>query len=113
LRLCHARTLAVVAEEVEHVRSTWARMKGLLGRDSLAEGHALLIEPCSSIHTFFMRFPIDVLFLSRDLRVLRALHRLQPWRATRVHFGSAMAVELPAGTLERAQVQRGDRLVLL
>ena len=86
------------------------RLRGLLGRDSLPDGAALVIEPCTSIHTFFMRFSIDAAFLDRAGRVVRAISNLRPWRATRIYPKAAMVVELPAGTLRRTDTREGDAL---
>ena len=110
--LRNSRTGAVVAERVERASTPLARLRGLLGRRALADGEALLIEPCASIHTFFMRFAIDAAFLSPELRVLRAIPDLRPWRATRLYRGAAMALELPLGTLARTGTREGDELEL-
>jgi hypothetical protein len=85
-------------------------MRGLLGRRSLASGEGLLLKPASSVHTFFMRFPIDVVFLDRDLRVLSIAHDLRPWRAAG-RPGARAVLELPAGECERRGLQPGDCLV--
>ncbi len=87
------------------------RMKGLLGRDGLEEGEGIQIDPCNSIHTFFMRFPIDVLFLDRDGIVIRAFAAIPPWRLTRIYGRARSVIELPAGTLERCETYEGDRIV--
>lgn len=108
--LRNARSGAVLARHIERASSPLARLRGLLGRRSLPEGDALILDPCTSIHTFFMRFPVDAAFLSRDLRVVRAIHRLRPWRATRFHPRAAMVVELPAGTLAGTDTREGDVL---
>jgi len=108
--LRNARTGAVLADRIERAATPLARLRGLLGRRRLEEGQALLIEPCAAIHTFFMRFAIDAAFLSRDLRVVRAISTLEPWRATRLHSRAAMVVELPAGTLQRTGTREGDVL---
>jgi len=110
MKLVHDRSGFVLAEQVERATSMFARLKGLLGRDSLAEGRALAIEPCTSIHTCFMRFPIDVLFVSREGLVVRAISNLPPWRMTRVYSRAALVLELPAGTIERAPVREGERV---
>jgi uncharacterized membrane protein (UPF0127 family) len=110
--LRNARTGSLLAERVERASTALARIRGLLGRSGLREGEALLIEPCASIHTFFMRFRIDAVFLSRDLRVVRALPDLRPWRATRFHRGAVMVVELPCGTVARTATREGDVLQL-
>lgn len=99
---------SVLAEHTERTTSARERLRGLLGRDGLPHGHALLIEPCNSIHTFFMRFPIDVLFLDREGRVVRALPRLRPWRATRVYLAAHSVLELWPGALEERPAAEGD-----
>jgi uncharacterized membrane protein (UPF0127 family) len=75
------------------------RMKGLLGRRSLGDGEGLLLRPAGSIHTAFMRFPIDAVFLDADMRVLRVASNLQPWRLA-AQRGAKAVVELPAGAAE-------------
>lgn len=85
-----------------------ARMRGLLGRSGLDAGAALAIEPCTSIHTFFMKFAIDAVFLDRAGRIVRALPALRPWRATRIYPRAQQVVELPEGTLARTATLEGD-----
>jgi uncharacterized membrane protein (UPF0127 family) len=108
--LRNLRNGAVLADRVERAVSVRARLRGLLGRDGLAEGDALAIEPCTSIHTFFMRFAIDVVFVARDGRAVRAISSMKPWRATRIYPAAALVVELPAGTLARTDTREGDAL---
>ena len=110
--LRNPRTGAVLAQRIERAATPLARLRGLLGRRSLPEGEALLIEPCDSIHTFFMRFAIDAAFLSRELRVVRAIPGLKPWRATRPHRAASLVVELPQGTLARTGTREGDQLAV-
>jgi uncharacterized membrane protein (UPF0127 family) len=86
-----------------------ARAKGLLKRDRLDEGSGLWIVPCEAIHTFFMRFTIDVLFIDRKHRVRKAVKRLAPWRMS-MCLPAHSVLELPAGTIERTNTQKGDRL---
>jgi len=91
----------------------WARFMGLMGRPALPEGHALYIRPCNSIHMFFMRFPIDAVFVDADGRVMRIYADLKPWRVTRIVRRSKAVVELPAGALAAAGVTLGDALKLV
>jgi len=105
-----SRADTVVADKVERATSWKSRLKGLLGRESLAQGEGLHIEPCNSIHMFFMRFPIDVAFLDPGGKVVRAIHGIKPWRATRVFLDAHSALELPSGTLAQAGVHEGDLL---
>lgn len=91
----------------------WARMKGLLGREGLEDGEGLWIRPTNSIHMCFMRFAIDALFLSRDLRVVGMTHHLRPWKMAGPVWAARSVLELPAGTLARAGCALGDRLEIV
>jgi uncharacterized membrane protein (UPF0127 family) len=109
--LINERTNQVVASRVQLALSRRERRKGLLGRDRLDADEALLLSPCFSVHTVSMRFPIDVAFVDRAGRVVRLVHRLQPWRvaaSVRAH----RVIELPAGRLQACGVALGDRLYL-
>jgi uncharacterized membrane protein (UPF0127 family) len=86
-----------------------SRMKGLLGRRSLPAGEGLLIRPAPSIHTFFMRFPIDAVFLSRAGEVMKISAGVRPWRARSCRRAYAV-VELAAGEAERRGISTGDHL---
>src|SRR4030065_2139360 len=99
----------VVAEEVRVADGIWSRFWGLRGRRGLAESAGLLLKPSSSIHTAFMRFPIDIVFLSRSLRVVKVVPEMKPFPAS-VPFGSAhSALELNAGAAARAQGEKDDQ----
>ena len=87
----------------------WSRMRGLLGRKSLASGEGLLLRPAGSVHTFFMRFPIDVVFLDRELEVVGVAPELRAWRAAG-RRGAKAALELPAGEAARRGIEAGVRL---
>jgi uncharacterized membrane protein (UPF0127 family) len=84
-------------------------MRGLLGRASLEPDEGMLFHPAGSIHMFFMRFPIDAVFCTRDLEVIDVARDLQPWK-TAGRKGAKVVVELPVGAA--ADVAPGDRLVL-
>jgi uncharacterized protein len=101
----------VLAERAELATRALDRMRGLLGRDGLDAGTGLVIDPCNSIHTFFMRFPIDVLFLDVEGDVIRAFDTLPPWRLTRIYAAARQVVELPAGRLSATGTEVGDRIV--
>jgi uncharacterized membrane protein (UPF0127 family) len=85
------------------------RQKGLLGRDSLPSGHGLWIVPCESIHTWGMRFPIDVLYLDRRKRVRKLRKAMPPWCVSMCLLAHSV-VELPAGVIEQSGTQSGDQL---
>ena len=103
----------LLADRAELVTQPLRRMKGLLGRSALEPGCAMVIEPCASVHTFFMRFAIDVVFCDRNNRVLVTYERLPPWRLTRIHGAARSVIELPAGTLEGSNTAPGDKLLFL
>lgn len=109
--LRNASTAKVVAATVELAMTRTTRRVGLLGRDRLEPGHGMLIAPCSSIHTWFMRFPIDVMFVTRDGRVLKTRSAMPSWKLAAA-FGAYAVVELPAGAIERSGVKVGDHLEL-
>lgn len=102
----HGQTVAVVDEAA----TAWSRMVGLLLHSRLPEGGGLLLAPAWSIHTWFMRFPIDVIFLDDDGRVLRLFPDLPPWRLASGTRKARTVIELPAGTIARANLRVGDQL---
>jgi uncharacterized protein len=87
------------------------RMRGLLGRRGLEPGGGMLITPAPSVMTFFMRFPIDVVFLDRSHRIVGISHRLRPWRIAGARR-AVSALELPAGTAEARGLTNGDVLTV-
>lgn len=101
----------VVCERCLIAESAWLRTKGLLGRRELPDGEGILLRPASSIHMAFMRFPIDAVFLAKDLTVLKVVRDLAPWRMA-AKFRAHSVLELPAGTCERRGVREGARLEL-
>jgi uncharacterized protein len=101
---------AQVADKVELASSFRSRLKGLLGRSALPEGQGLWIAPCNSVHTFFMRFPIDVLFLDRGQKVVRVLPDLPARRMTRIHMRAVSCLELRAGAATKTGTSAGDQL---
>jgi len=102
----------VVAEDVRVADGIWSRFWGLMGRRSLPEGSGLLLRPSFSIHTAFMRFPIDVVFLDRDLRVVKVVPGMKPFRVAVAFGGAHSALELNEGAAAKAQVEAGDHLTL-
>ena len=99
----------VVCERCVLADTAPRRMRGLLGRRSLDADEGILLRPAPSIHTFFMRFPIDAVFLDRDLVVLKVADNMRPWRTA--HCKQARAVlELPAGAAPKLSLGPGDRL---
>ena len=99
-----------LANSARAARSYWPRLVGLLGRSSLKPGEALLIEPCSSVHTFFMRFTIDVVYLDSSHRVVKAVSALRPFRMSMGGKGAHAVIELPSGTIASTHLAVGDEI---
>lgn len=112
LRVHNATRDRLLASQGIEASTFRQRFIGLMGRKELPLGEGLLIRPCNSIHTFFMRIAIDAAFLDRDDRIVKRYDALPPWRATAVHFKAVAVLELPAGTLLASGTQEGDLLRL-
>ena len=85
------------------------RLIGLMFKKQLTGAEGLLINPCNSIHTFFMRYSLDIIFLSSDNKVIKIIRDLKPWRMTWIYFRAKKTLELPAGKLP-SDVKEGDVL---
>ena len=92
--------------------TSWSRMVGLLGKTGLDSGEGLLIIPSQAVHTVAMRFPIDVLFLDRNCRVIHVHPALAPFRVTGVHWRARCVLELPAGAIAQSATSVGDELLI-
>ena len=88
----------------------WTRLRGLMGSKSLAPGEGLLVVPCKSVHTHFMRFPIDVLYVNAAQEVVGIDRGLSPWRFGWPRSDARFVIELPAGTVSATGTQIGDQL---
>ena len=89
-----------------------SRMAGLLGRKKIICGEGLWIKPCKGVHSFGMRYSIDVVFLDRNMRVLAVSHSLPPNRLTRLYINAASVLELPSGTVVNSATTSGDRICI-
>src|SRR5258708_2475024 len=103
------RTDGVLVCTARVAGSFYSRLRGLLGRPQLAAGQGLLLQPEWSVHTFFMRFPIDVVFLDEYLTVLSVVQRLRPFRIAS-RRGAVATLELAAGEIERLRLAPGETL---
>ncbi len=105
---------SVLCAQIEEAATAAARGKGLMGRPGLAEGEGMLIGsgpiPMMWIHTFFMRFPIDLVFLDRANQIVRIVPNVKPWRLTVPIFGARACLELEAGAAARNSSHPGDQV---
>ena len=98
-----------LASHLEVADTPSTRNKGLLGRAGLPSGGGLWIVPCSSVHTFFMKFPIDLVYIDRRKKVKKVRSHVGPWRLSACLLAHSI-LELPGGTVDSTQTRRGDQL---
>ena len=101
-----------IADRAIKANGFLARMVGLLGRGELASEEALIIDHCQSIHMLFMRFPIDVIFVGRDNRVVGLSQNIKPFQLSKIFFKSSYAVECPVGVIATSKTTLGDEIAL-
>jgi uncharacterized membrane protein (UPF0127 family) len=106
-------TTACLARQAEMANTFGSRLVGLLGRDRLAPGTGMVLQPSNSIHTLFMRFPIDVIFLDDQQRIVATAVHVQPFRIAWGGWNARTAVELPAGTIEQFDLPLGSPIALV
>jgi len=109
LRVANLTRATVLATRLEVADSGPKRNKGLLGRKGLGAGEGLWITPCESVHTFFMQFPIDLVYLDRKNRVRKLCNSVPAWRIS-VCLSAHSILELPSGTIRNTLTQTGDTL---
>ncbi|HTW45103.1 MAG TPA: DUF192 domain-containing protein [Acidobacteriaceae bacterium] len=112
LRIINLTRSTDLATRAEIATASAARRKGLLGRTGLPDGGGLWIVPCESVHTFFMKFPIDLIYIDRKSTVKKVRRNVSPWRLSAC-LSAHSIIELPAGVIDRSQTIVGDRLELI
>mgnify|MGYP002782247087 CR=1 FL=1 len=99
-----------IVKNVNVARDFWTRVRGLIGRDTLSDEETLFFERCSSIHTCFMRFPIDVVFINKEFKVQRTFENVKPWRLIMPVPGARSVFEFKSGVIRQKQISVGDQL---
>jgi uncharacterized membrane protein (UPF0127 family) len=100
------------ANHLQVANSFTKRLIGLLAHEKLGHDEGLLITKCSQVHTFFMRFPIDVLFLDSENKII-GIESLKPWRISRLHFKAKSVIELAHGVAQKFELKPGDLVEVL
>ncbi|EKE02764.1 MAG: hypothetical protein ACD_20C00337G0035 [uncultured bacterium] len=103
----------LVADRVRVANNPISRIVGLLNRAGLEKGEGLLIVPCNGIHSFFMRFRFDAVFLDKGNKVKYLIKNMKPWQLSPMIFGAHSILELPAATIEEADIKLNDALELI
>ena len=99
-----------LGEAIEVAATAAQRVRGLLGRDCLEDGQGLLFKNCASLHTFFMTFPIDIIYADRKGKVLKVAPGVKPFKFVAAPMRAFYAIELPEGAIERSGTRVGDML---
>lgn len=108
MKLFRGETLLI--SDLEIANNLWTRGRGLLGRTGLKKDQALWIDPGNSIHTWFMKFSIDCVFVTKELQVVSVVEQISPWRWVGPQWGARSVIEMAAGTAAHWNLKKGDRL---
>lgn len=103
----------VILEQVRQARTHWQKFRGLMMDDTLQPNQGLWIERCKSIHTCFMKIPIDVLFVAKDGEIVWVIENMVPWRVSRNVRKAADVLECRVGTIERYQLRQGQHVAIV
>ncbi len=103
----------VLGDKIELADSFFKRFLGLIPKKSLGNSKGLIIRPCNSIHMFFMRFSIDVIFVDKNNTVVYLMKELKPWKISKIIWNAKYVIELPVGTLSESKTQIGDKIEIV
>jgi len=112
MRIINKTKNTLLAKDAVVASKLFKRTKGLLDRSNFRLGEALIIKPCKSIHTWFMLFPIDVLFVDENNRVVKAIPDIKPFRITPIYWKAEYVIELPIGMIQKTETCESDLLTL-
>ena len=107
MKCLNPKTQEVFADNLKLNNTYFSRLMGLMFKKNLPKGSGIILKPCTQIHTCFMRFNIDVIFLDTNLQVLHVIENMKPWRISPLFLKARYTVELPAGTL-KGRVKKGE-----
>ena len=110
MKIINENNSEILADEIIVADNFFTRLKGLMFRKSLEEKLAMLIYPCNSVHTFFMKFPLDIVFLSKEYEVLHIIENMMPRKISPYIRKTKSVLELPAGVIKNTKTKKGDFL---
>jgi len=113
MKIINLRNNAVLADKADIADNFLKRLIGLLCHNNLPDGEGLILKPSNSIHTCFMRFTIDVMFLDKNNQVIAMLPSFRPFRLSRIYFKALSTIELPAGIFEKTKTYVGDKIDII
>lgn len=113
MKILNSNKQIILATKVFYAENFFQRLIGLIGTKYLDKATGLLITPCSSVHTCFMRYPIDVIFLDEDNKILHIMHSIKPYRFSPIVKRAKKVLELPAGTCISTGTAINDQVELI
>jgi uncharacterized protein len=105
--------LTALAKNCHVADSFSARLQGLIGKRGISEEYALIISPCNTIHMFFMKFCLDIIFVDKNNRVVHLIENIKPWRLSKIVWSANCVIELQTDTIKRSRTEIGDILEFL
>ena len=111
LEITNSRTGILLGESILVARTLWTRFIGFMGQAEIQKGNGLLFEPCNQVQMCFMRFSIDLIFLSKQNTILYLQRSIRPWRISRRIANAEKVLEIPVGIIEQSRCEVGDQLV--
>ncbi|MBO4707003.1 MAG: DUF192 domain-containing protein [Elusimicrobiaceae bacterium] len=111
MKCFNPKTQELFADNLKMHDTYFSRLIGLMFKKNLPSGSGIILKPCTQIHTCFMRFNIDVIFLDKDLKVVHVIENMPPWRISPLFLKSRYTIELPSGTL-KGRIKKGEILAL-
>ena len=113
MKLINKKNERILADNIKVANNSFTRLKGLLGRHSLDRGEGLHIIPCTSIHSFFMKFRFDAIFINKKNEVIHLIENMPAWGISKICFSAYSVVELPSGVINQTETDVGDVLIFL
>jgi uncharacterized membrane protein (UPF0127 family) len=110
MRITNRTRNTILGTRVVRAATFWSRLRGFIGRPEPKRGEGILLDPCTAVHTCWMAFSLDVVFLDERGRVLKLVRSISPWSFTRRVRGGRYALEVPVGTIDGSSTQVGDEL---
>lgn len=110
MKLINKTKNKIIAEHVEVANTVFKKMKGLLGREKIKKGEGLRLLSCNNIHSLFMKFEFDAIFIDKYNKVKKLSEKIPQWTLLKICFGADSVIELPAGTIKETGAEIGDEL---
>ena len=101
-----------IGNNIKIADNFFTRFKGLMFKKELNVNEGLIINPCNSIHMFFMNFPLDILFVNENNEVVEILENIKPWRVSKLYFNAEYVVELPINTVKSKNIQKNQKIFI-